>query len=431
MVARLVARRTYRALLRAQPHIRWLYRMIPPERRKQILDALFRRAWPTNFDTTSQTTLTPGLSLVGYPFSETGVGEAMRSLARSADSVSIDYDVTNFDEQVRASDRDRALKSRSTERPSKMVNVFCVNADMLGATLQGAGGGVLRNRYNVVRPFWELPLINSQWLDDLRRVDEIWAPTTFVRDAFIAGTDRPVTHIPVAISIPPGVKPNRERFHIPASSTAFLFAFDFSSYPDRKNPQAVLQAYQLAFGQDPSRPVCLIIKTMGSSPHKAAILNSIRGMARADSRIILMDEVLTRSAAYSLTASCDVFVSLHRSEGFGLGLAEAMAMGKAVISTDFSGSTDFVTPQTGFPAPFRLIDVGPDQYPYFIPGQKWADPDVGEASRIMARLADQRDLITATGERARAYMLAQHSPQAVGKIIESRLQDIHGYRNLF
>lgn len=431
IATRRVARGVYRALLRAEPHIRWLYRKVPKARRRQVLDALMRRGWPTNFDATTQATLVPGLSLIGYPFSETGVGESMRLLACSIESASIDYDVTNFDKQVISSRGDRALASRVVERPSKTVNVFCVNADMLGSTIEGIGNNILPNRYNVVRPFWELPNINRQWVDALQQVDEIWAPTTFVRDAFLAGTDRPVTHIPVAISIPPDVAPNRERFHIPATSTAFLFAFDFSSYPDRKNPDAVLQAYLHAFGQDSDRRVSLVIKTMGSSPQKKAILNTIRSLARTDRRIILIDEVLTRSETYSLTASCDVFVSLHRSEGFGLGIAEAMAMGKAVIATDYSGSKDFVSPQTAFPIPYRLIGVEPEQYPYFIPGQKWADPDVIEAARIMTLLAEQSDLISAIGERARSYMAAMHSPQAVGKMIANRLRDIHGYRNLY
>ncbi|MER9169634.1 glycosyltransferase [Mesorhizobium australicum] len=429
MIVTRVARRAYRTLVRAQPHIRWLYRMVPRTRRKQFLDAMFRRAWPANFDSTTQTLLAPGVSLIGYPFSETGVGEAMRTLARSIESAGINYDVTNFDEQVLSSHRDTALTHRVAARPSKMVNVFCVNADMLGSTIQGVGFGILQNRYNIVRPFWELPLIHPQWLTSLRDVDEIWAPTTFVRDAFTTGTDRPVVHIPVAISIPPKIEANRERFQIPKKSTAFLFAFDFSSYPDRKNPDAVLQAYLRAFGQDRDRRVSLIIKTMGKSPHKRAILNSIRALAQTDKRVVLIDEVLTRAETHCLTKSCDVFISLHRSEGFGLGIAEAMAMGKAVIATDFSGSKDFVSTQTGFPIPYRLISVEPDQYPYFIEGQKWADPDIDEGARVMAQLADNVEAITTVGERARAYMGAVHSPEAVGKVIVNRLQDIQGYRN--
>lgn len=424
-----IARLAYRTLVRAQPHIRWLYRMMPPARRKQFLDAMFRRAWPSDTDAATHTALAPGFSLIGYPLSETGVGEAMRALARSIESANIDYDVTNFDDQVRSSHRDETLTHRITERPSRIVNVFCVNADMLGSTIHGVGPGCLRNRYNIVRPFWELPLIPAQWLASLKQVDEIWAPTTFVRDAFVAGSYRPVVHIPVAISIPSSVTANRKRFQIPDDSTAFLFAFDFSSYPDRKNPDAVVQAYLQAFGQDRNRRVSLVIKTMGTSPLKRGILNSIRSLAQADKRILLIDEVLTRAETYCLTKSCDVFVSLHRSEGFGLGIAEAMAMGKAVVATDFSGSTDFLSSQTGFPVPYKLIGVEPEQYPYFIEGQTWADPDIDEAARIMAQLADNAEAIAAAGERARLYMALTHSPEAVGKLIAKRYGDIQGHRN--
>lgn len=424
-----LARSAYRILMRARPHIQWLYRVVPPATRKRFLDALFSRAWSTSSDVGTRIALVPGISLIGYPFSEMGVGEAMRSLARSIESANIDFDVTSFDDHVHAPRRDRALAPYVTTQPSKVANVFCVNADMLGVTIRGIGAASLQNRYNIVRPFWELPLIDPQWIYDLQMVDEIWAPTTFVRDAFLAGTDREVVHIPVAISVPLDIKPNRERFGILKNSTAFLFSFDFSSYPARKNPRAVLQAFLRGFEQHRNKNVSLIVKTMGESPQKHEILSSIRGLAETDDRIIVIDEVLTRSETYCLTKSCDIFVSLHRSEGFGLGIAEAMAMGKAVIATDFSGSKDFVNAETGFPIPYRLIDVERGQYPYFVEGQKWADPDINEAARVMAFLADHPEAAIATGKRAQAHINAAHSPEAVGQIVWDRLQQIYGYRN--
>jgi glycosyltransferase involved in cell wall biosynthesis len=424
------ARRAYRTLMRVRPYIRWLYKLVPPERRKRLLDSIFRRAWPSRApDEENSATLMKGVSLIGYPFSVKGVGEAMRSLAKSVDVAGIDYDVINFDEHVRSSQKDLSLESRVVNQPSRMTNVFCVNADMLSATIQGIGASRLHNRYNILRPFWELSQIPPQWLQALQNVDEIWAPTTFVRDAFAAVTDRPVVHIPVAISIPSHIESDRERFRIPDHTTAFLFAFDFSSYPDRKNPIAVLQAYVRAFGSARDKCVSLVIKTMGNSPHKRAVLNAIHTSAQGDPRIILIDEVMDRADMYCLMKSCDVFVSLHRSEGFGLGIAEAMAMGKAVISTDFAGSADFVTTDTGFPVGYRLVDVRPDQYPYYIHGQKWAEPDVEAAAKIMADLAENREMVAAVGERARNYIERVHSSEAVGKLVADRLCYIHGFND--
>jgi glycosyltransferase involved in cell wall biosynthesis len=335
--------------------------------------------------------------------------------------------VVNFDAELAGRQRDRSLAHRLVTSPGRQVNVFCVNADMLGVTMRGVGARATDSRYNIVRPFWELPSINPDWQAALGRVDEIWAPTAFVGEAFAAATSVPVVHIPVAVTVPRDLPPDRQRFGIAEGATAFLFAFDFASYPMRKNPEAVLAAFMRAFAEDRAQRVNLVIKTMGNSEQKQVVLASIRQMAAADERLIVIDEVLSRAEMHTLTTSSDVFVSLHRSEGFGLGIAEAMAMGKAVIATDYSGSRDFVGHATGFPVPYTLREIQPADYPHYVAGQHWAEPDIEAAAAIMLRLAEDADLRLRTGA-ARTFMDEFHSPAAVGRLVEARLERIGARR---
>jgi len=419
-----LARITFKALLGVRPYIEWLYRPIPADLRRRLLQGLLQSAFRRGRHAPSAAQLQPGVSLIGYPFADIGLGEAMRSMASSLEAVGVPIDAVNFDIELEHPQKDRSLAPLVTTTPGKRVNLFCVNADAIVHTMRTLGPATTAGRLNIIRPFWELAHLHPDWRAALATVDEIWAPTTFVRDAFIAGSDTPVTHIPVAVSMPPGITPDRAGFGIPNTVTAFLFAFDFSSYPARKNPEAVLAAYLRAFAADRTAPVALIIKTRGRSPKKDVILADIRAMAATDPRIIVIDRLLDRMQMHRLTASADVFVSLHRSEGFGLGLAEAMAMGKAVIATDFSGSRDFLTPATGFPVPWQPVSVGPDDYPFFIPGQVWAEPDIDAAAAIMRQLAADPARIATIGAAARRYIETVHGPAAVGHLIKARLAEL-------
>ena len=420
----LLARSVFTSLVRIAPQIKFLYRYIPARQRRGFLYGMQRTGWAGESPAVSEASLAPGLSLIGYPFAEMGLGAAMRSLARSVTTTQVPFDVVSFDLGTRHRHDDRTLVPFLAPRPQRRVNVFCVNADVIGFTMGSLGHAATASRYNIIRPFWELPRLHPQWSDALSHVDEVWAPTHFVKQAFLAAGIERVTHIPVAVEAPVGILPRREQFGIPADATAFLFAFDFSSYPARKNPQAVLEAYRRAFGEEPKARVALVIKTMGESPLKQQVFADLAKAAHQDGRIIIIDQVLTRRDMHALTASADVFVSLHRSEGFGLGIAEAMAMGKPVIVTDYSGSTDFVTAETGFPIPHRLVEVRPDDYPYFVEGQHWAEPDVEAAAKVMRSLADDRALRQDMGARAQRFMAAVHSPAAVGAIIASRLAEL-------
>jgi glycosyltransferase involved in cell wall biosynthesis len=143
----------------------------------------------------------------------------------------------------------------------------------------------------------------------------------------------------------------------------------------------VVRAFQAAFA-DAGDSVGLIIKSTGSQESFPEIRAVIAAAARHDPRIVVVDRTLSRPEIMSLLACSDSYISLHRSEGFGLGMVESMAYGKPVIGTDFSGSTDFLSAKTGFPVPCAIRQVRRGEYVYF-DDQVWAEPNIDAAAAAL------------------------------------------------
>jgi glycosyltransferase involved in cell wall biosynthesis len=225
--------------------------------------------------------------------------------------------------------------------------------------------------------------------------------------------------VPFSISVPdrPPLGVRRGYFGLPADAFVFLFAFDCHSLLERKNPLAVVRAFREAFGLRPG--VQLVLKAM----HAAPASPEYRELARAcagQGNIRLLDAVMSRAEMHALMLCCDAYVSLHRSEGFGLTVAEAMAMGKAVLATAWSANADFMTARNSCPIPYRLVPLQRDHGPYRA-GGLWADPLHGSAVEAMRRVALTPGLARRLGEAARADVRRHLSPQRVGQLIYSRL----------
>jgi glycosyltransferase involved in cell wall biosynthesis len=187
----------------------------------------------------------------------------------------------------------------------------------------------------------------------------------------------------------------------------------------RKNPIAVVDAFHKAFGERGRSDVGLIVKTLDAGPH-AGVLKPLKAAIGGDPRIRLMEGTVSRAEMNGLLAAADVFVSLHRSEGFGFGLAEAMLLGKPVIGTDYSGNTDFLNSETGYLVPYQLVPVGAGEYPDH-QGQVWAEPDVAVAAAHMASIVDDPTAAKARALAGQAFIKAHHSLAAVGKEMRDRL----------
>jgi glycosyltransferase involved in cell wall biosynthesis len=269
---------------------------------------------------------------------------------------------------------------------------------------------------------WELAKFPEEWASSFGFVDEVWVSSRFAYQAIAPATTKPVFLMPMAVAVPPaqpGLK--RADFGLPDDKFVFYFSFDFRSYASRKNPRAAVTAFRRAFPQRDA-PVSLLLKTIGSGwkpEDRDALLEIIRG----EPRILIIDQELARPRAIALVALSDCFLSLHRSEGFGRGPAEAMLLGKPVIVTDYSGTRDFATRETALLVDYRLVPVGAEEYPG-ASGQVWAEADIEEAAAAMRKIAGDRALPERLGTAGRACIRELYDPQMIGARYVERLKAI-------
>jgi glycosyltransferase involved in cell wall biosynthesis len=262
-------------------------------------------------------------------------------------------------------------------------------------------------------------VIPPSWDPAFEWVDEVWTHSTYS-----AGLIAPRSPVPVVAVPPPVVEPEPpgEPLHLEGIPDGFwfLFAFDFLSTVERKNPVGLVEAFTRAFGNREGPQ--LVLKAFNGD-YKPEHLAQLRYAARGRDDVHLVDRWMTDAQRRALTARADCYVSLHRSEGFGLTMAEAMALGKPVIATGFSGNLDFMDDSTAYLVGHSLTTVGKgvDIYPE---DGIWADPDLDHAAELMRRVADRPDEGAQRGERARQDVLRRFSPQATGALARARLEQL-------
>jgi len=376
--------------MRRSPRLRQLYYRIPPRLRTAIHRRLLRTIgrfslWsaPDYAEPSGNRLVSEGLNLIGYFRGEFSIGECARAFAHAAlESGEPKVALVNFAAGPAERNTNRQFDDRLMSGPEYPVNVCFVNADQT-TVLFDAMPSALRGRYNVGYWFWELQAFPAAWQTALDAVDEVWVASDFVQQAVAgaAGT-KPVRVVPYPIHVDLSRTYSRPEFGLPPDVFVFIFNFDYLSYFERKNPGALISAFRTAFPDDAG--VVLVLKTTGASAAPQAA-KSLRGLANADPRIIFFDAVLDREAMYGLLSVADAYVSLHRSEGLGLGLAESMYLGKPVIGTGYSGNLQFMTRENSCLVDFKLVDVPSQSYPHAA-DQQWAEPDIADAARWMRRV---------------------------------------------
>lgn len=369
-------------------------------------------------------TLSPyGINTIGFPRAYIGIAEDVRTATQSLLQANIPTAVCSVPLPLitKTTSSTSWIENFIRKEPTYKLNLINLPATDTFHLLLKGWSGLFSNRYNIAAWQWELPHWPEKWLPLFNLIDEIWAISHFTEEIFKKYTDKPVIYMPLAIDKPSFKAKPRSLFNIPINTFVYLSVFDCNSWIARKNPIAAVKAFTLAF---PSKDtdVHLVVKVMNSNSKSKEFIE-LMDMVKQDNRILMIDETLSRNDMLALINCCDVFVSLHRSEGFGRVIAESMLLGKPVISTNFSGSLDFAHEGTAFIVDGPIVKLKPGDYVDF-EGQYWMDPDINTAAEQFRICYEDTEKTAIIAERGQLIVEENHSIKACATRYAARLKEI-------
>jgi len=386
----------------------------------------FRLSYKPRLERTSPgrgVALEPGVNLYGYVFAESGTGQIGRSIVAALQAAKIPYAVVPFTETINRQEH------RFTEHGHSSAiydtNVICVNADQVPVFLERVGAHILYDHYNVGIWAWEVDDMPEWMAKSARYFDEVWGISEYTASSLRSRLNVPVRAFPLPIVPFEPLQRSRNELGLP-EGFLFLFCFDFESVFDRKNPLAVISAFRRAF----PRPgdARLVLKSVNGQLHLDE-LERLRVAAAERPDIVIVDGYRAIDDHHAMINACDAYVSLHRAEGFGLTVAEAMSLGKPVILTDYSSTKEFTTSENSYLVSGRIINVPPETRAYPSTAH-WSDPDVSVAASLMRRVYEQRDEARKIGERARRDISTLHGPDARAALLDELLKNVRLSRDL-
>lgn len=352
------------------------------------------------------------VNMFGFFGGQFGLGESARLYARALASQGVSVAARDVDLQLPHEWVPFKHPSMEREISERGVDFVVVNPDYFERALPmiRAAGGCGKPMVGVW--FWELGEIPDSWLPAIDRVDGVLVASRFVEDAFRRCTTKPVACIPIPLMSLPDSGLRRRDFGLPEHDFLILTTFDFHSSVHRKNPRAAIDAFQRAFPPS-TKGVGLVVKSVNGSKYPEA-LSALVAHSSTDPRVVVRDGVLSQSNLGALQETCDAYLSLHRAEGFGLGMAECMARGKPVVATGWSGNMDFMTPDVACLVDYELVPVGTGAY-LGGDGSLWAEPKVEQAADYLRRIHEDRDFARDLGLRARDHVRRLLSPAQVAE----------------
>lgn len=360
-----------------------------------------------------------GVSLTGFFKAEIGFGQAIRDNLKALNEVGIKAEAVNFNLNLKHRLNDNSIDF--VEENNYPVNIIHVNMDTIWELLKEKSPDFYRNKYNIGYWAWEMEDFPEKYCENFSFYDEIWTCSKYCLDSISLKSPVPVVNIPHPIDVST-LNINKDyNANLPIDTYKYLFIFDYNSLILRKNVLAVIDAFEKAFGKE-NEKVSLILKASISSHHiddKNKIIDRIKDFKN----IIYKEEMLRRGDLLSLIDQSDCYISLHRSEGFGLTIAEAMALGKPVIATGYSGNMEFMNVNNSFPIKYKIVELQKDIGPLF-KGNLWSEPSIEHASELMKFVFENQEYAKKIGNRAKEDIINKFSLMAIGNKMKRRLDII-------
>lgn len=360
-----------------------------------------------------------GLDVVGFLSGDLGIGESARLMLDAAAAAGIPTTALPVTRHLQSRRRDGG-SATSPDRHDTML--LCVNADLTEPVLEAVPSARDADR-RIGMWYWEVESFPARYASAARHLDEIWVATDFVRAAVQPHVDVPVRVVtpplPQASTAPPAA--TRADLGLPEGRPVVLFTFDYLSTVERKNPEGLVTAFRRAFPRG-SGPV-LVLKSINAHLREADA-ERLRVLVAEEPDVLLLEQYLDTADRDALVAHADVVASLHRAEGLGLTMAEAMAQGKPVVATRYGGNLQFMDDENSFlvSCTSTTIPEGAEPYPA---GTPWAEPDLDEAARLLRLVVTDREHAARVGARAAEDLRTRHSAAAAGVRVRAALDAVH------
>lgn len=365
-------------------------------------------------------TFSHGVNLIGHIRGDFGLGESCRLVAGVLQKTGLPFIIKNISVYGDAPETNITWSLMEGRELPYQISIIHIDPVRIKNSIFKLGLSTFQNHYNIGFFLWEQPEFPKEWGYAIDLMDEIWTPAEFISQAIRKCTTKPVHTMPYGMT-KPETSENYQRNHFGLPNDVFLFMVSYDGYSssERKNPLGSVRAYCQAFSKEETG-VGLVLKATHAREED---LQQFRTLLDGYPNVVILKDSYGKVEFNSLITCVNVYVSLHRAEGFGLVIAEAMELGTAVIATDWSANTEFMNEDVACMVPAEVITLEQDSPPYK-KGTHWADPDEAVAAQWMRKLYFDKDFYQKKVQKAQSYIQEKLSQTGAAERMRKRIEEL-------